>query len=203
MKHNKTITFKGGNLFDKYNSKNPIVKLLMKTFFKDLDYFLNSIIIHNVLDVGCGEGYVTDHIKKSKKDITIEALDFSRETIQIAGLIHPKINFSQGSIYNLPFKNDTFDLVIVNEVLEHLEYPEKGINEIKRVSRKYCIITVPNEPFFRLSNVFRLKYLSSFGNTPGHLKNWTINDFKKLMNSNFRKISIKISTLWQIAFCEI
>lgn len=203
MKHTKITKCRGGNLYDKYSSRNPVVKFLMNKFFKDMNFFLDSITIYTVLDVGCGEGYVTNHIKKYKNNIKIEALDFSREIIQIAGIMHPQIRFSQGSIYSLPFKDNTFDLVVANEVLEHLEYPEKAIEEIKRVSRKYCIITVPNEPFFRMANILRFKYLSSFGNTPGHLKNWTKNNFKKLLNNNFRKFSIKLSTLWQIAFCEV
>jgi ubiquinone/menaquinone biosynthesis C-methylase UbiE len=203
MKPKKNAKCRGGNLYDKYSSRNPVVKFLMNKFFNDINIFLDSITIYSVLDVGCGEGYITNHIKKHKTNIKIEALDFSREILQIASIMHPEIRFSQGSIYRLPFKDNTFDLVVANEVLEHLEYPEKAIEEIKRVSRKYCLITVPNEPFFRMANMLRLKYLSSFGNTPGHLKNLTQHDFKQLLNNNFRTFSIKLSTLWQIAFCEI
>ncbi len=203
MKHNKTITFKGGNIFDKYNSKNPIVKLLMKKFFTDLDIFLDSIHIIKVLDIGCGEGYITKHIKEYKKGLVVEGIDFYDEVIEIASVRYPEIKFSQGSVYNLPYQDNSFDLLILSEVLEHLEEPVTAINEIKRVSKRYCIITVPNEPLFRIANILRLKYLSSFGNTPGHIQKWTRNDFRKLLRNHFKKYSVKISTLWQIALCEI
>jgi ubiquinone/menaquinone biosynthesis C-methylase UbiE len=194
---------KGGNLYNKYETNNPIVILFMNKFFKDLNFFLDSVNINTVLDVGCGEGYVTNHIRQYKNDINIEGIEYYNDVIQKAKSLHPFIKVSQGSIYNLPFDDKTFDLIVLSEVLEHLEQPEKAIEEIIRVSNKYCIITVPNEPFFRIANLIRFKYLSAFGNTPGHIQNWTNKDFEKLLNKYFCKVTVKKSTLWQIALCEI
>ena len=193
----------GGNLYNKYASKNPVVKTLMKKFFTDWDAFFDLINVNDVLDVGCGEGYVTNHIKKSRNEIHIEGVDYSPEVIKKARTFNPRMKFTEGSIYDLRYDDNTFDLSVASEVLEHLEEPDKAIAELKRVSKKYCIITVPNEPFFRIANVFRLKYLSTFGNTPGHVQNWTKKDFRRLLDDNFSNVSIKISTLWQIALCEI
>jgi ubiquinone/menaquinone biosynthesis C-methylase UbiE len=203
MVNQKVSNYEGGNLYNKYESKNPILKLLMNKFFKDLNFILDSININTVLDVGCGEGYVTNHIKQYKNDIYVEGIDFYDEVIETAKSLHPEIKFSKGSIYKLPYNAKTFDLLVVSEVLEHLEQPEKAIDEIKRVSKKYFIITVPNEPLFRIANILRLKYLSTFGNTPGHIQHWTKKDFGKLLDGHFRNVSLKTSTLWQIALCEI
>lgn len=193
----------GGNLYNKYASKNPVVKILIKKFFIDFDAFFDLINVSDVLDVGCGEGYVTNHIKEYRNEIHIEGVDYSPEIIKKAIRLNPRIKFTEGSIYDLKYNDNTFDLSVASEVLEHLEEPEKGIVELKRVSKKYCIITVPNEPFFRIANLFRLKYLSTLGNTPGHVQNWTRKDFRRLLDNNFSNVSIKISTLWQIALCEI
>ncbi len=197
--------YRGGNLYNKYGSKNPLVKILMDKFLKDFDNCLDSIdaICINVLDVGCGEGYLTAHIKEHNRYIDIEGIDYYDHIIEIAKGLHRDIKFLQGSIYELPYENNKFDILISSEVLEHLDNPERAINEIKRVSKKYCIITVPNEPYFRIANVCRFKYISSFGNTPGHIQNWTKKDFKELLEKHFKKVSIKTSTLWQIALCEI
>lgn len=48
-------------------------------------------------------------------------------------------------IQRLPFKNDTFDITICTEVLEHLPGAvlQNGVNELKRVSRKYVLVSVP------------------------------------------------------------
>lgn len=193
----------GGNLYNKYASKNPAVKILMSNFFKDFDIFLESINVNNILDVGCGEGYVTNHIKEFKNGISIEGVDYSSEVVKKARTLNPKIKFTEGSIYGLRYGDNTFDLLVASEVLEHLEQPQNGIAELKRVSKRYCIITVPNEPFFRIANILRLKYLSTLGNTPGHVQNWTKKDFRQLLDDNFSNVSIKISALWQIALCEI
>lgn len=203
MKQKEIKKYSGGNIFNKYESNNPLLKLLMNNFFKDLKSNLYSININSVLDVGCGEGYVTNCIKQCKKEAHVEGIDYFDDVIEIATNLHPEIKFSQGSAYNLAYKDNTFDLIVASEVLEHLEQPENAICEIKRVSNKYCIITVPNEPFFRLANLMRFKYISSYGNTPGHVQNWTNNDFKMMLEKHFTKVSVKISTLWQIALCEI
>lgn len=203
MAGKKTEDYKGGNLYNKYESKNPIVKILMSKFFEDLNFCLDSVEVDNILDVGCGEGYITKHIKEYKKGINIEGIDYYDDVIEIARKNYPEIKFLQGSIYNLPYSDSTFCLLLSTEVLEHLDNPEKAINEIKRVSKKYCIITVPNEPYFRIANICRLKHLSSLGNTPGHIQNWTKKDFKELLEKHFKDVSIKISTLWQIALCKL
>lgn len=65
------------------------------------------------------------------------------------------------------------------EVLEHLEHPEKGISELYRILKKggYAIVSVPNEPIWRVLNLARLKYIRDMGNTPGHLNHWTRGQF--------------------------
>lgn len=199
----KIEDYKGGNLYNKYESKNPIVKILMSKFFEDLNFCLDSIEVNNILDVGCGEGYITRRIKEHKKGINIEGIDYYGDVIEIARKNCPEIKFLQGSVYDLPYGDGTFDLLVSSEVLEHLEEPERAINEIKRISKKYCIITVPNEPYFRIANMIRFKYMSSFGNTPGHIQNWTKKDFENLLGKYFSNVSIRTSTLWQIALCEI
>ena len=98
--------------------------------------------------------------------------------------------------------DSSFDLVLATEVLEHLERPDVAVRECERVSRKYCIFTVPNEPFFRIANVLRLKYLKSFGNTPGHLQNFTIGKFRALLDSQFREVRIINAIFWNIAVCR-
>jgi len=51
--------------------------------------------------------------------------------------------YTVGSIYKLKFKDKEFDTAIVSEVIEHLDNPDKAMEELKRISKKYIIITVP------------------------------------------------------------
>ena len=98
--------------------------------------------------------------------------------------------------------HSTFDLVMSSEVLEHLEDPEKAINEVKRVTKKYCVFSVPNEPWWRIANMLRGAYLRDFGNTPGHIQHWSKRSFKKFLKKHFKNVKVKNSLLWNLAICE-
>src|SRR5207248_10819622 len=49
-----------GNAYDKYGSTNPLVRRLMQGFTADLDELLAGAAARSVLDVGCGEGVLTE-----------------------------------------------------------------------------------------------------------------------------------------------
>ncbi len=63
----------GGNYFDKYNSKNPIIKILLKNFYKTFIDVIGKENINSMIDVGCGEGYFTsilsEFFKKNNQDV--------------------------------------------------------------------------------------------------------------------------------------
>ncbi len=197
--HSKEET--GGNIYNKYTTGNPIVRLLMSDFFRHLDALLENVNPRRVLDVGCGEGYISQHIKEKYPETHVEGVDFSPGILEVARELNPDIMFLEGNIYSLEYEDYLFDLVIACEVLEHLDKPEDAIKELKRVSSRYVILSVPNEPFFRIANILRFRYLRRLGNTPGHLNNWTRKEFSDILQKNFREFKHEISTIWQIALC--
>ncbi len=193
----------GGNLYNKYESKNPIVKVLLKDYFNNLNKLLLPIKdeISSSLDIGCGEGYISQYMKSLGFDI--EGGDVSERIIDIAKYLHPDVTFNVKSIYDLGHYNKRYDLVMAVEVLEHLNNPEQALNELKKVSDKYVFISVPNEPLFRICNMLRFKYVGDFGNTPGHINHWTKRSFKIFLSNDFDKLTLKTSTLWLMALCEV
>ena len=92
--------------------------------------------VKSVLDIGCGNGIVTNMIEKP----FVVGLDFAK-----IPLTQVETNAVQASIDRLPTKSKTFDLIILTEVLEHLddEIYIKAIEEIKRLKGNYILITVP------------------------------------------------------------
>lgn len=193
----------GGNYYNKYESNNPAVQMLMRKYFQDLDGLIVPIKdrINLALEIGCGEGYVTQHIQNL--GIAIEGTDISERVIKIAQQSHPSLRFSECSVYDLQSLGGTYDLVLANEVLEHLTDYNRAIEEMKSVTRKYLFFSVPNEPYFRFGNILRLKYLENFGNTPGHINHWSLQDFEKLLiSADLDIVEIKPSTLWVMALCE-
>jgi SAM-dependent methyltransferase len=192
-----------GNLYNKYESKNPLVKVIVKNFFSDLKSIILPIkgTIKSAFEIGCGEGYVTGYI--NQMGIPITGADVSPRIIEIARKNHPGINFSVLSVYDLNTLSNRYDLVVANEVFEHLSNPDGAIEEIKMITRRYILISVPNEPYFRIANILRLKYLKDAGNTPGHVNHWSKRSFQFFLSIHGLKIKkIKCSTLWTMVLCE-
>ena len=189
---------------EKYLSGNIIQRFLINKFLSDLDETLESLLSTNllVLDAGCGIGITIRHLKKYNKNLNIAGLDLLLKSLIYAQKLNEDVTFFNANLYNMPFRDNSLDIVISTETLEHLENPERALKEIKRVAKKYCIICVPYEPFFSIANLLRFKYLKTLGNYPGHIYKWDIKQFKKLLNIHFKKINIKISALWIIASCE-
>jgi len=114
-----------GNIYDKYNSKNPITRLLMRGFLNGITELYNFIKPASVLEVGCGEGELADYLLQhsAERPQYFEASDLSLDVISPES--DPLIKFRESSIYELPYSENSFELVVCSEVLEHLEYPFK------------------------------------------------------------------------------
>lgn len=191
-----------GNYYDKHNSKNPIVQYLMRNFHNKLFKAIRLIRPRNILDIGCGEGYTTRLIHRKFPKVKMECIELESKIIPFAKKNNPDIKISQGSIYSIKRKSDSFDIVMASEVLEHVKSPNKAAKEARRVARKYCIFSVPYEPFWRMVNMARGAYWSDLGNTPGHIQHWGKSSFRKMLKRHFRKVTIVNAILWNIAICK-
>ena len=96
------------------------------------------------LDVGCGAGWLAEEL--ARQGPRVYALDLSRGGVQGArrrfGL---PAGFLVGDAYQLPFCTSSFELVVLSEVLEHLQEPSRALLEVHRVLRSQgrVIISVP------------------------------------------------------------
>ncbi|MCK8059985.1 MULTISPECIES: bifunctional 2-polyprenyl-6-hydroxyphenol methylase/3-demethylubiquinol 3-O-methyltransferase UbiG [unclassified Fusibacter] len=195
-----------GNYFDKYENKKKLIQLIMKGYFKDFDRMLASIEFNSVYEAGCGEGHISQHVYKNrgtdKKNIKILASDISERIISKAKVDYPHIDFQVSTIYHLNESTDSYDLTIACEVLEHLEKPEMALNEIFRITRKYVLLSVPNEPIWRIANVLRGKYLMSLGNTPGHINHWNRKKITDLLSSYGEIVEVSTPFPWTMILCR-
>lgn len=173
----------GTDNYKKHTSGNPLKRFFIRNFFNILLSQIKNLKIESVLDVGCGEGFTLNKLKENNIGKKHEGVDYAKEAIVIGSKLYPKLNLHQGNIYDLKYKDNSFDLVICSEVLEHLENPQKALKELARVSKKYLVLSVPNEPFFYLFNY------TQWGKDIGHINKWTSREFKKLVNKQ-RKIKI-------------
>ena len=95
--------------------------------------------VETILDAGCGNGIITNKLI-AKYQVT--GLDISP-----AALKYLQCPVVQASVTEIPFPAKSFDAVICNEVLEHLDNAalQKAVQELKRVAAKYIIISVPHK----------------------------------------------------------
>lgn len=90
------------------------------------------------LDLGCGTGIYTIWLSKmglevTGVDISTEMLSKAKEKVRLENL---KTHFILADIHELPFDDNTFDLVVSNVTLEFVEDPKKVVNEVFRVLKK-------------------------------------------------------------------
>jgi acetyltransferase-like isoleucine patch superfamily enzyme len=85
-----------------------------------------------VLDVGCGEGFITNHLNPLCKRII--GIDYSEEAIKIAKTTHKDIDFFVMTATNLQFENQSFEKVLCLELLEHLT-PLQALTSKKEILR--------------------------------------------------------------------
>ena len=97
----------------------------------------------SVLDVGCAKGFMLHDLKEFIPSITISGIDISKYAIENS-LADVKNFLRVGNANNIPFKDNSFDVVISINTIHNLELNEcaKALKEISRVSRKYSFITV-------------------------------------------------------------
>jgi ubiquinone/menaquinone biosynthesis C-methylase UbiE len=96
----------------------------------------------NLLDVGCGKGYLLKKIKSVHPNLELHGFD-----IKNFGLSND-YHFTNGNIESLPFPDKSFDVVTCCHTLEHIINLPVAINELKRITRKQLFIVVPCQRYF-------------------------------------------------------
>lgn len=147
-----------------------------------------------VLDVGCSSAVLTAQIADALPDSIITGLDSYKEAIKFAKAKYPHIQFVTADAHRLPFTNNTFDLVICTETLEHLVDPKQALFEMKRVLKKNgkAIISMDSGSFlFRTIWYFWTKTKGRVWQD-AHLHEFNSNILEKLIKQSGFKINKKI-----------
>jgi 2-polyprenyl-3-methyl-5-hydroxy-6-metoxy-1,4-benzoquinol methylase len=172
-----------GNTYDKYGSSNPVVRRLMAGFERTLDELFAQAAPASVLDVGCGEGVLTEQWAQRIAPGPVVGIDLADPKLaaEWVGRQAPNLTFNPMEVERLQFADDEFELVAATEVLEHVADAERALTEMARVASRYLLVSVPHEPLWRVLNMARGAYLRQLGNTPGHLNHWTRRSFVSLL----------------------
>jgi 2-polyprenyl-3-methyl-5-hydroxy-6-metoxy-1,4-benzoquinol methylase len=173
-----------GNTFDKYGSTNPVVRRLMAGFHHTLDELWERAAPESVLDVGCGEGVLTEEWSERLGDGRIVGIDLDDPKLRAEWERRRRQNleFRAEEATSLSFADDEFDMASAIEVLEHVPEPEATLAEMARVAGRWLLVSVPREPLWRGLNMAHGAYWGSLGNTPGHVNHWSRRSFVSLLS---------------------
>jgi len=115
--------------------------------YKEVINKIKSKSKSSILDLGCGQGDDLFRISKGC-DFSGCGLDFSLTQLRLASSkdFSKKIKFIQANINSLPLRNNTFDIIIFSEVIEHVMDAKGVLGEIYRILKDdgYLFITTPN-----------------------------------------------------------
>jgi SAM-dependent methyltransferase len=182
----------------KHTSRNPLQRLLIERFHASLMRLLDGLEFSTVLDAGSGEGFTLARLSARYRDARLMAVDRDLTALRYCDALPVPASRVCADLTHLPYRDRAFDLVLVTEVLEHVDRPIACLRELHRVTRRYVVSSVPNEPYFRLANLLRGKNVGRLGDDRGHVQHWSRRQFADLVGGQLRVLRCTTSFPWTV-----
>jgi 2-polyprenyl-3-methyl-5-hydroxy-6-metoxy-1,4-benzoquinol methylase len=194
----------GGNVYDKYGTRNPIERRLVDGFLEQVCELADRTGAGEAHEVGCGEGEISmvlarRGLRVRGSDASAEVIAEARRRSQAAGV---GVDYRTAPISTLAPDRDAAELIVCCEVLEHLDDPEAGLETITLLARPWLLVSVPREPIWRALNLARGKYVRKLGDTPGHLGHWSRRGFVEFLRSRVEVVDVRSPVPWTMALCR-
>lgn len=193
-----------GNYYDKYGTKNPIARRLMRGFLSSFDELVDRVSPRSAFEVGCGEGHLS--MRLLEKGIAASGVDLEESVVAEANQrardqgYEPL--FRAQSLYDLRRDEVDAELVVCCEVLEHLPDPHRALARLRDLANPWVLLSVPREPIWRVLNVARGKYLAAWGNTPGHIQHWGRRSFLQMVEQEFSLAEVRSPFPWTMVLAR-
>lgn len=144
---------------DPFGLKEDLDTVFQKRRISCTIQLIKNHILHKnmrLLDIGCGQGHFTNVFKSEFPDMDVYALDHSISAIRYANKNFKDINFSVADAFQPPFADDSFDIVVCNNLWEHVPDPVKLAIAIYRILKTDGVLIVSTPSRYRLANIVNM-----------------------------------------------
>ncbi len=181
-------------VFDKWRDR-----ILFNIYAK---YSTNKLSQSDVLDVGCGYGWLLDAFEGAR---TLCGVDIAHHAVEVAGGRKPERFFKQGDLHDSSPFSQKFDLILAINIIEHLSNPVAGIQSISASARPGAIVLVHMPT---ISNwLTRWEYSKLYDSDPTHIyrpsgktvrKLFEAEGFETLRDSYLPHFPAMLTKVWPI-----
>lgn len=176
-----------------YHSENPFERWLWKNKKKIIEKLLSEIKPESLVDLGCGDGGMIEVIgkKTTYTGIDISPTQLANAKKHIKKNESKKIKFICADILDSGLKDNSFDVALLCDVVEHVLSPKTLLQEAQRITKKggYIILSIPNEMLWELSRLALLRFPLR---SPDHINAIYPKDIEKTFHHVKRKNFIPV-----------
>ena len=154
----------------------------------ELKHFLDLIDKkpnEKVLELGCSSGFLTKYLGK------VTAIDTSEDMLKITNSKNPSAKCIYADMFEMPFKNKSFDKVVTMRVWNHLDFNDlrKAIKEAKRVLKNKGYLIFDIEEKSALRRIASVIYKAMFKPTGYKIYQYSVPEIRKILNEEGFKIA--------------
>lgn len=180
----------------KHESRNPAMRLVIGHFTRTLVRVARALQPRTVFDVGCGEGYMLAALADAGIAAELSGIDLSATAIDAArDRLGTRARVEVADAHSLVGRG-RFDVVMMLEVLEHLDDPAPMLDVLADLTRGHVVLSVPHEPLFRALNMLRGEHLSRLGNHPEHVQQFSRAGFLRFVQRRFEIVDAPLVPPW-------
>jgi ubiquinone/menaquinone biosynthesis C-methylase UbiE len=173
-----------------YKAKRKILNTIGVKFDFPVDEYIKD---RYVLDVGCGPGISSFDIRQASRII---GFDINWNAVKAASKNDKKV--LQADAEFLPFRNDTFDTVVISGVLHHIPKHARPIfNEIARVAKRYIVMYEPEQS---IDIIKRLIKTTWWALSDGGCSYYTRHEWDQILYGYKRLKELHTGRMWENAF---
>jgi ubiquinone/menaquinone biosynthesis C-methylase UbiE len=135
-----------------------------------------------IIDLGCGEGIILEKLVKGNPDKSCLGIDLTWESLKTSRHYHLPVIC--GDISELGLKSESVDHCLLLDVIEHIDQPEKVLEEVLRILKPKgsLIVVFPNDAMFFLARLLFLKFKEAFYD-PGHVQQFRPKKMEALLKA--------------------